>query len=215
MRIGEVATVLPPTVTLQNGEPFPVGVLRPGLVAGEPVALLKQGSTWLALGAVDDAPETLRQAMAATTGTLVTSVAGEIAVPSNMWAVGGTNHESTFILPTGHLYQVTISGAILPSGSPGTCGIRVRKGAATITGTQLISFEKDYAGGGGIEVGHVGYFKNTSGATVSTKLSLTIARIAAINVALFGDVTRPMSVEVLDIGSVAAVPALAAIAPSV
>lgn len=52
LRIGTVVSPGdPPTVSLQGGEPFPVGVLDGTfLEPGVPVALIRQGATWLAIG---------------------------------------------------------------------------------------------------------------------------------------------------------------------
>lgn len=51
MRIGVVVTTDPPTVSIQDGEAVPVGVLQGvWLRIGAPVVVLKQGQTWLALG---------------------------------------------------------------------------------------------------------------------------------------------------------------------
>jgi hypothetical protein len=51
IRVGEIATVSPLTVAFQGGTPIPCGILDGVAVeVGQPVAVGRQGATWLVLG---------------------------------------------------------------------------------------------------------------------------------------------------------------------
>jgi len=152
-------------------------------------------------------------ANASTAGSLASATgASEVAIPAASWTVSGTAYEPIFMFLPGLIYQLTISGAILPAAFPGACIIRVRKGSASTSGTQLIYFEKDWATSGGLELLHIGWIKNATPTPVFTKLSLTIQRISAFTMALYGDGVRPMVLESRRDGSIAGQPGKAAIA---
>lgn len=69
VRVGKVQSIAPLTVSLQGGSVVQPGILRGGAVpgVGEPVALIRQDSTWICLGAIDTAA--LTQRISLTTAT--------------------------------------------------------------------------------------------------------------------------------------------------
>ena len=149
-------------------------------------------------------------------GTVATGTGTEQNVPSASW-----DNEPTFVFPPGRMVEVTVVGGAFNSlGTAQAANIRVRKGAATIVGTVLGTWEHiSPAGylGAAISFTYITYIKNSrASAAVSTKLSLTIQRIlGAGSYSLYGDATVPLSVAVQDIGTIARHPELADIAVSV
>jgi hypothetical protein len=131
-------------------------------------------------------------------GTLATSSGSEVAVPSASW-----DTEPVYSLQDNRIFKVTITGARLYT-AIGVSQIKVRKGAATTSGTELCraEIEDEVAGiGAGVNLDHVGWFANTSGDAVNTALSLTIIRATGSgNHSLFGDGVRPMIMTVEDCG---------------
>jgi hypothetical protein len=145
-------------------------------------------------------------------GTIVTTPAGgaETAVPSGSWS-----SEPIYSFDDDTVYKATLTGFVTEStGAGGAVSfLRIRKGAATTTGTQLGLTEVFSPGGfGGLTQGftHVLYFKNGSGSTVRTRLSLTInGVIGAGTWSLSGTNTDiPLSVVVESVGSIFALPGL-------
>jgi hypothetical protein len=152
-----------------------------------------------------------RDAMSSTAGSLVTSTGAEIAVPSAKWS-----SEPIFTFVAGRLYKCSINICVINSAATvGEAIVRIRKGAATIVGTQLIYYE--YASTAGIatfgpQANSIGYIKNTTAGDVSTKLSATIQRGAgAGNFSLYGDVARPAIITVEDIGIASEQPGIIAV----
>lgn len=148
-------------------------------------------------------------------GTVATGTGTEQAIPSASW-----DNEPTYVFPDGRMFLMTVVGGAFSSvATAQAANIRIRKGAQTIVGTVLGTWEHIAPAGflgAAISFTYVTYVKNTSGATVSSKLSLTIQRISgASNYSLYGDATVPLSIAVEDIGTVARHPELADIAVSV
>jgi hypothetical protein len=157
----------------------------------------------------------IRKANVSVGGTVVTTVAGaEIAVPSVQWL-----WEPSYNFYDDHLYKATIMGGCYESATvTGQATVRVRQGTQSITGTQLVAFRQTVPAVGGSvpTMESTGYFKNTSGATVATKLSLTVQKIiSAGNFSLYGDANFPLMVVIEDVGTVTTNPELADGCPSV
>lgn len=134
-----------------------------------------------------------------TAGTAAVSTAGaEAAIPSATWAI-----EPTCVFKNKHIYRVEVHYALGPSSATAmTTSVRLRKGAQTVAGqvlgvwgdvdTQATFFSPHY---------HDGYIKNTSGADISTTLSLTVQRTgSANNVSILGDATTKLTVVIKDLG---------------
>lgn len=200
-----------------DGDTVPVGALTMigPVVAGDRVYVIQVPPGGNYIVGLSDRPGD-RFASVSTAGSLASDAGGgEAAVPAGSWTVGGINYEADFIFAPGHIYKLIISGAILPSGFPGACIVRVRKGSASTSGTQLIYFEKDWATTGGIELTHIGWIKNADGAALTTNLSLTVQRVTATTIALYGDSSRPMVLSSEDAGLISKQPGLAAIATAI
>ena len=139
-------------------------------------------------------------------GTVVTTPAGgaETAVPTAQW-----DTEPNLSWRNGGLWRVFVSGFTIEStGAGGIVSlVRLRKGQATVAGTQLGLAEVFHpAGFGGLTQSFAFpfYFKNTSGSAVTTRLSLTIQGVfGAGTVSLYGDANMALRIEVQDVGNVA------------
>jgi hypothetical protein len=145
-------------------------------------------------------------------GTVITTPAGgaERAVPSASW-----DAEPTYQFLDGRMYKVTITGFVIEStgAAANVCLLRVRKGAASTAGTVLLLQEvfnpPNY---GGLTKGFCfsGLFKNSSGATVNSALSLTINGVVGAGTwSLVGTTAGLLTVEVFDVGATADFPNLA------
>jgi hypothetical protein len=149
-------------------------------------------------------PRGYRDAMITDNGIVVTGLAGgaEVAVPSANW-----DQEINWILRTGRVYKATVRGNFIESSGAGgvVSFMRLRKGSATVVGTQLGFHEQFHqaATGGFTESFERSFvFANRSGATVTTKLSLTIQSVVGVgNVQLHGDANIPLEVWLEDIGA--------------
>ena len=147
----------------------------------------------------------------------ISNSATEVAVTSATWDV-----EPLFTFVNGRMYQITVTAGIEVTSAATLSNVRVRKGAQTITGTVLGLWEvmRPIAGFGDNGAAMITYAKNTSGADVSTKLSLSIQRNTATpsgEVRLIGNAAggRICTVAVQDIGTVAKLTGLAAASVSV
>lgn len=157
-----------------------------------------------------------RDANFSNAGIVCTTVAGaEIAVPSAKW-----NSEPTYTFKAGRLYRIHSSGTYPTSAAGDNQGfIRIRKGAATVAGTQLLFYSvvtPTAFAGIPISFSFHGYIQNATGSDVSTKLSMTIARAAGpAEYRLYGDGNVPLIIEVEDIGVASDQPGIQALAVSV
>lgn len=112
-----------------------------------------------------------------TTAPAVTTVGGaEAAIPAATWA-----SEPNFTFSDKHLYQVRLrfGTGIVAAGPTQMSGVvRLRKGSASTTGQILYAVTVDEFSNF-VFVGreYNAYIKNVSGADITTKLSLTIARL--------------------------------------
>ncbi len=148
-------------------------------------------------------------------GTVATGTGTEQAVPSVNW-----DNEPTYVFPPGRMFEMTVVGGAFSSvATAQAANIRIRKGAQTIVGTVLGTWEHIAPAGfngAAISFTYITYVKNSTTSAVSTKLSLSIQRIlGAANYSLYGDATVPLSVAVQDIGLIVRHPELADIAVSV
>lgn len=147
-------------------------------------------------------------------GTVAASTSSEVAVPSASWT-----NEPTLTLPTGRIFRVHVTlGAYVNAATDSIATLKLRKGQATTSGTQLCYWNIPIIGISGLVTSYtfLGYFKNSSGSTVNTKLSLTNQRSAgATTTNLFGDANIVMIVTVEDYGAIADLPELDSIAASV
>ena len=138
-------------------------------------------------------------------GTVCTTPAGgaETAVPSGQW-----DSEPTFEFISQRIYKVTMNGFTIEStGAGGAVSfLRIRKGSASTTGTQLCLKEVFHpAGFGGFtqSFSYVAYFKNSTPQTAASQLSLTINGVIGIGTwSLAGIGGDPMEVVVEDVGSI-------------
>lgn len=135
-------------------------------------------------------------------GIVVSTPAGgaETAVPSASW-----DSEPRYEFIHNRIYRVDMDGfAIESSGAATVSLIRVRKGAATTTGTQLGLKELFHpAGFGGFtqSFSYRTYFKNTTGQTVQSKLSLTINGVVGAGIwQLYGGNEDQLKMVVNDCG---------------
>lgn len=139
-------------------------------------------------------------------GVVCTTPAGgaETAVPSAQW-----DSEPIYQLPNNRIFRATISGYTIESlGAGGAVSfLRVRKGQQTTAGTQLCLKEVFHPGGfGGFTQSfcYDVFFKNTSGSTVQTALSLTINGVVGGGVwSLSSTTTEPLVIVVQDLAWVA------------
>jgi hypothetical protein len=166
------------------------------------------------------APRGYRDANVTNNGDVANSTnasgGAEAAVPSASWDV-----EPTYTFIDGRLYALHLQGYLKSSVATVQAGIiRVRKGAGTVAGTQLARCDTIVAATGvanptqGFDF--VKYTKNTSGADVATKLSMTIDRTVGVGDYIIGGVAdEPLILAVEDIGLVADQPGIAANAVSV
>ena len=132
-------------------------------------------------------------------GTPAASVGAEVAVPAASWAT-----EPSITIPNQKLWAVTVQ--MLPSSTDNGANfglIKVRKGSASVVGTVLGNCYIQYpAGFGNFGRSQTWVFliKNTSGSTVTTKLSLTIQLTAGVQLNLYGgDATSPMFISAFDL----------------
>lgn len=136
------------------------------------------------------------------TGNLANGTGTEVAIASANY-----NSEPTFALPNNHVFRVTLSTRITDNTAAAQHSgkLRIRKGAATISGTLLALFvvlPVINAGGLVANSTFVGYFKNTSGSTVNTKLSISIQRsVGANNLSIFSDSESRLMMTVEDLGT--------------
>jgi hypothetical protein len=138
-------------------------------------------------------------------GTVVTTPAGgaETAVASANW-----DTEPTLALRNNGLWRGFLTGYYIESTGAGGIIVqtRVRKGAATVAGTQLTLGQYPApAGFGGLalSLNHTFYLKNSSGGTVNTKLSATVAGVGGAGTcSLYGDANHPLQIDLEDMGDI-------------
>lgn len=139
-------------------------------------------------------------------GVVCTTPAGgaETAVPSAQW-----NVEPLYQFPNNRIFRGTISGFTIESlGAGGAISfLRVREGAQSTGGTQLCLKEVFHPGGFGGFTQSFSYdffFKNTSGSTVITPLSLSINGVVGGGVwSLSGLTGEPLVIVIQDLAWVA------------
>jgi len=125
----------------------------------------------------------------------------ETAVPSAGW-----DSEPNLSWVNDGLWRVRVTGFTIEStGAGGAVSLlRVRKGTATVVGTQLGLVEVFHpVGFGGFTQAFEWHLliKNTSGSTVTTKLSLTINGVVGAGTwSLYGDGNRKLSMDIEEIG---------------
>jgi hypothetical protein len=143
-----------------------------------------------------------RNANSSNNGTLVTTAA-EAVVPAASY-----DEEPTFEFTAGRLYRLDIQCGVFNSAASNTVArLRVRKGSAAIAGQQLAFWQPsphsaNISSSSVMSFHGTAYVKNNSGATVSTKLTVTIERQSgAANVSLYGDADMPLTLAVEDIGT--------------
>lgn len=134
----------------------------------------------------------------------------ETAVPSATW-----DTEPTYSFEDKTIYKATVSGFISESSGAGgaVAFVRLRRGSASITGTQIGLTEIFGPGGfGGLTASftQMMYFKNTTGSVVRTKLSLTVNGVIGAGVwGLSGIASaNPLAVVVESVGSIFTNPGL-------
>lgn len=130
-------------------------------------------------------------------GIVASTPAGgaETAVPSANW-----DSEPFFVLPPNFIYLAMVDGFVTENtGAACISFVRLRKGTGT-GGTQLglkEHFHPAAFGGQTQSVSYRYFFKNTSGAVATTKLSLTINGVVGGSVfSLYGDGNDPLKVVV-------------------
>lgn len=139
-------------------------------------------------------------------GVVCTTPAGgaETAVPSAQW-----DSEPAYQLPNNRIFRATMSGFTIEStGAGGAVSfVRLRKGQQTTAGTVLGLKEVFHPNGfGGFTQSfcYDAWFKNTSGATVITQLSLTINGVVGGGTwSLSGLTGEPLVIVVQDLAWVA------------
>lgn len=139
------------------------------------------------------------------TGAITTT---EVAIPSANYA-----EEPLFSFAGNSVFRVIVTFLLVATVEPDTFNLRVRKGAATITGTLLANWQRNaYGGNNGENLSFIGYFTNTGPSVVQSKLSLSAIRVAGSgSIFLYG----PVTVAIENMGSTANLPGLAAGAVSV
>ncbi len=166
------------------------------------------------VGLVDaELPPYIMDANQTGTGLAATSAGGvEAAIASANYAV-----EPTFVFPPGYVFELLLSGLLVSDNNTDIVNIRGRKGAQTTTGTLLASHQMITNGGtSGIAFNFISHFVNSGAEAVSTKLSMSIIRVAGTGaVYLFGPSPAGLTVRVIRMGPISRLPGLAAIAPSV
>lgn len=211
------------TAPLIVGDPFQTFPLNSGAQFLGPLVLgLNDGqdSAASATFTIDNvaAPRGVRgEGTGTTVGTVATSSGTEVAIPAASWT---TEPEADFY--DGRLYQVDVQVGAFPSAATNSITrVRLRKGSATITGTLLCTWwlqMNTQTATTAPTFMLTGYVKNTSGAKVTTKLSVTNTRHGgAASTSLFMNSSTPLPgiLVVRDIGAVADWAALAAVAVSV
>lgn len=149
-------------------------------------------------------------------GLIATSTGTEVAVPSASWTA-----EPTYAFLAGRLYAIKVQFNPNWSGSGlGWGHFKIRKGAASTSGTILGAAYIDVAAGFA-DNGHshfeTFFIKNTSGSTVSTKLSMTVDHLGGTgNMSVYGgEAAGPTYILPRDAGAVADNSGLAAMAVEV
>lgn len=134
----------------------------------------------------------------------------EAAIPSGTYA-----SEPTFDFAGGKIYRVFLTTGVVGSSDANTIVVvRVRKGSATTSGTQLCFWQFNYFSG--CTQCATGYIKNIERATVSTKLSVTITRaLGPTTTSLYGDGNIIGTLSIQDLGLAVDNPDLALVAGSV
>ena len=149
-----------------------------------------------------------------TGGTLLTTTA-EAAILSASWAV-----EPTFVFPPGRIFTaVLVGGVYTAAAADRICAIRLRKGAQTTAGTELAyrPWMVNLISGIGGSFAWNAFFKNSTTAAVSTKLSVTAVNPAGATgtVSLYGDTQQPLLVVVRDYCAISDDTSLAGVLASV
>lgn len=134
-----------------------------------------------------------------TGGTGAASTAGaEQAIPTASWTA-----EPNATFRNKHIYEVEVRFGLGPSAATAMeTTVRLRKGAQTTAGQQLASWrEVDVQATYFVPKSEKCYIKNTSGADITTALSLTVQRTgSANNVSIYGTADLPLRVVVQDLG---------------
>jgi hypothetical protein len=150
-------------------------------------------------GQVWDAPRGPRGANYTTVGNAAASSGTEDAIDSASW-----DEEPEYEFADGRLYRATlVAGIALDSAVDSISLVRVRKGAQTTSGTVLILWQPNTSTAAATAVAtvtQVGYFRNASGGTVTSKLSVTLTKGAGANQRLYGDGNIPLSLSIEDYG---------------
>lgn len=137
-------------------------------------------------------------------GTLITTAAGaETAVASVTW-----DSEPNFVFRVGRLYCIKVQVGLFASTAASTVSrLRVREGSATTSGQQIAFWQPTMtAASVGASTANsffgLAYVRNSETANLTTKLSLTVERVAgAANVSLYGDSDMRASITVVDVGT--------------
>jgi hypothetical protein len=113
-------------------------------------------------------------------GAGAVSAGAEVAISTAQWtAASGVEPGATF--ENNYVYKVSVQMQAFASASFGIGAVRLRRGAGTIVGTLLhewtIQRDNNLASTT-FEV--TGYIKNVSGANVTTKLSISLAKVAGV-----------------------------------
>lgn len=148
-------------------------------------------------------------------GGIALSAGAEVAMPAASWAV-----EPTFNFKIDRLYRVICRvHYIVGSAVDNISVLRVRKGSASVVGTVFAAwFLGNPSSAAANPAGHtlIGYVKNTSGANVSTALSLTNQWAnGAASSSLFSNAAAPILLTIEDVGRPEDHPTLAGVTASV
>jgi len=160
------------------------------------------------------APRGLRGSGKLTAGTVAASAGAEVAIPAASWAT-----EPEVTVDPGRLMKATLVFGGFPSAATNSMTqIVLRKGSATVVGTILSWWQAQYTTAAAANLTYqtlIGYFRNSTGSPVTTKLSVTNGRLnGAASTSFYGDANLPLTLVVEDIGLASEHPALSGV-PSV
>jgi hypothetical protein len=150
------------------------------------------------------APRVFLGANSTNLGTVATSggAGGEVAVPSASWNLG----EPTFNFVNGRVYEVYFGAYLHYTGTP-VVNVKLRKGAASTTGTLLGLLQFIGHPAGALQLYTRALVKNNSGADVATKLSMTVQNFTGgASGSIYGDAAALCAIIPRDIGNVGSLP---------
>jgi hypothetical protein len=138
-----------------------------------------------------------------TSGAVAASGGAEVAIPAGSWLF-----QPMHVFRPGRIYRVDVQCDLIGTAIASYTALRVRRGLATVLGTQLAQRDWPYnppVAGAPTAATLSGYIKNATGAPISDFLSLTNMNFFGIGVvSLSGNAAKPLTMTVTDVTNLAA-----------